>query len=89
MDLVVWEAKRQNKSSPISLTLAGPGLDRMLYGFGDTMEDAVASAFRTPYWRMRQPGLFGAMARLDEELRALTAKLFWINYGDLDDDVPF
>jgi len=88
--MVVWEAKRNKKGEPISLTLAGPYLPQMLHGWGLTIEEAVASALRTPSWLQLQPGLAGAIARLDAELYRLRwAVMAWAAGEHPDDFVPF
>lgn len=94
MNLVVWEAKRERKGAQITLQLAGPGLSTMPFGYGLTIEEAVAEALRNPWFLQQRPGLVGAMARLEEQLRRLEIDLFWRRYGciggdDIDDDVPF
>jgi hypothetical protein len=92
-DLVVWEAKRAKKGEPVSVSLAGPGIETRLYGYGDTIEDAVAAALVNPHFLQTRAGIRGAMARLDDQLYRLRTDLWIARTGffgdDLDDDVPF
>lgn len=92
-DLVVWSATRTKKGEPITVQIAGPGIDAMPYGYGLTIEDAVADALRNPWFLQTQPGVRGAMARLEDAMHRLYVDL-WMDrtklFGDdLDDDVPF
>lgn len=95
LNLVVWEAKRQNKSSPTAVTVAGPDLDYMLYGVGMTIEEAVDRALKTPQYVRERRDLTGAIARLDRALYDLWLaiwsyrQLFVGEIDDLDDFVPF
>lgn len=91
-NMVVWEAKRTKKGEPIQLTLAGPGLPNMLYGWGMTIEDAVQSARNSVLHLREQSNLRGALARLEWAV----ADLRWVvaNCGKNggvydDDDIPF
>lgn len=93
-DLVVWSATRTKKGEPITVQIAGPGISTTPFGYGLTIEEAVADALRNPWFLQQRPGVVGAMARLEEQLRRLEIDLFWKRYGciggdDLDDDVPF
>lgn len=91
-NLVVWEAKRTKKGEPIQLTLAGPGLEHMLYGWGLTIEDAVQSALRSTTYLRDQASVRGALGRLEWAMADLrwTVENVRINGGVYDDDfVPF
>lgn len=92
-DLVVWEAKREKKGMPVTVSLAGPNVETRLYGYGETIEAAVASALTNPHFLQTRAGIRGALARLDDQLFRLKMDLWLARTGlfgdDLDDDIPF
>ncbi len=93
-NLAVWEAKRVKKGEPVFVQLAGPGLPVMPTGIGATIEEAVDAALRSAHFRMKQPGVLGALARLEWALHPLQTQL-WMErekvtgVRELDDGVPF
>lgn len=77
--LVVWEARKDriSKDHPwrFQVRLAGPGIDAQPWGHGDSLEAAVDDALRNTWFQSHRPGLIGAMARLEMELRILDMTL--------------
>lgn len=55
----------------VNVQLAGPGIDISPWGNGPNVRSAVDNALMNPYLRTNFPGLDGAMARLEMELRGL------------------
>lgn len=85
-DVAVWDAHhyttaassnpgRPNAKDPVSVCLMTPRApDRMFYGRGPTLDDAVLNALAdNTGLNFLEPGITGALARLENELAALTA----------------
>ncbi len=94
-------SKVATTKDPVSVVLKTPdAIDMNFHGYGATLDEAVAHAltfsFNLPL-RLREPGLYGAIARLEAAMNDLWATLYdqrhkrgqLLGTGDLDDDIPF
>lgn len=101
----LWDANHYRTSAstskvattkdPVSVVLKIPEApDMNFHGYGATLDEAVAHAltfsFNLPL-RLREPGLAGAMARLENQLNELWGVLWQRpdRQADLEDDIPF
>lgn len=102
-DIALWDAyhyqtpsstgRHANSKDPVRVALMTPhAIDRMFYGAGPTVDEAIVNALATNSGlNFHEPGLTGALARLENECHALSSGL-WSRPGrwsDIDDDIPF
>lgn len=103
-DIALWDAHHYNTATgrpttkdPVSVCLMTPrAVDQMFYGKGATTDEAVLDCLaRNTGLKLDEPGVTGALARLENEMHALGSACFsyrWDTLGqkdDLDADVPF
>lgn len=97
-NLCVWHNSTMQKPGPDGkkvfdyawVGLLGPRQDWIAYGRGQTGDEAALAALRASHLRAHEPGILGAMARLETAMNDLEWKLRADRYGiDYDDDVPF
>lgn len=105
-DIALWQASHYtdrnsrnpghpNSKDPVLVTLATPrAVDRFFYGRGASVDEAIANGLASNSGlNFDEPGMTGALARLENEMHGLSTAI-WQNkiatFGDdLDDDVPF
>lgn len=92
------QRKAATKKDPVTVILKIPEMvDRDFHGHGATIDEAVTNALTFSYnrpIRMRESGVSGALARLEDEIEKLWDVLWKQRYAnmtdeELDDDVPF
>lgn len=104
-DIALWDAhhyktvesttKYATTKDPVSVCLLTPrAVDRYFYGRGPTVDDAIANALASNSGlNFDEPGLTGALARLENEMHAVQGAIWKSRidrFGDdLDDDIPF
>lgn len=109
-DIALWDAHhytdqhsahqgRPTSKDPVSVCLATPrALDRYFYGRGPDVDAAVMHALASNSGlNYMEPGVTGALARLENELHALNSAMWqdrekiWVAGGgdELDFDIPF
>ena len=105
-EIALWDAHNYNTATgrptakdPVSVCLKTPlSVDLNYYGRGPTCDEAVINALvSNNALNFKDPGVLGAMARLEIAVAALDGVLFEDRYrrkqtlgtDDLDDDIPF